>query len=544
MRKFIIAVLAGTVATAACAQPAAQTLSPTAPRLIIAIAVDQLSSDLWDQYRPHFRGGLKRIGGGAVYRNGYHSHAATETCPGHSTLLTAKRPATNGIVANVWVDQSVGRTDKNIYCAEDESVPGSTSTAYTVSPVHLNGPTLGDLLKARTPASRNVAIAGKDRSAVMMSGRNVDQRWYWDGKTFATDIKGVAVPRPVAFGNQAVAAMVAAGAPPLDPPALCQAKSRAYQLTPAIKVGDNRLSRAAGDARAFRASPELDGATLALAAGLVQEMRLGRGPATDILSVGLAATDYVGHAFGTDGMEMCLQLLALDRELGDFFAQLDRSGIDYAVVLTSDHGGMDIPERLREKGITSAARAEPGLAAGEVGKLLAPQFGRTESVLRGIGIGGDIWIDSAVPAAQKATVLRAASEHYAAHPQVHAAYTRAQIMAVPMPGGAPDKWSIIQRVRASFDPARSGDLYVVLKEYISPIPVASVGYAATHGSPWDYDRRVPIIFWRKGMKPVGSDQAVETVDIMPTLAALIGLAIQPASVDGRCLSVAGVNCAR
>ena len=42
-----------------------------------------------------------------------------------------------------------------------------------------------------------------------------------------------------------------------------------------------------------------------------------------LLSVGLSATDYVGHGTGTEGAEMCMQMLALDRELGDFFARLD-----------------------------------------------------------------------------------------------------------------------------------------------------------------------------------------------------------------------------
>ena len=535
MRKLLLGLVAGLVSSQAVAAP---------PKLIVAISVDQLSSDLFEQYRGRLTGGLARIATGTAYRNGYQSHAATETCPGHSTILTARRPASNGIIANVWIDQATARADKSIYCSEDESVAGSTSTSYTVSASHLRGQTLGELLKARSPVSRNVAVAGKDRAAVMMGGRNADQRWYWDGKSFSTDLKGAAVPRSVVSFKAALATAIATARPPLAPPAICQAKARAYQLTPALKVGDNRLERAAGDARQLRISPELDGATLALAAALAEEMRLGRGQATDVLSIGLAATDYVGHAYGTDGMEMCLQMLALDRELGDFLARLDRGGVDYAVVLTADHGGMDIPERLREKGVAGAARAAAGLAASEVGKILAPRFGRTESVLKGIGIGGDIWVDAAVPAAQKAAVLRAAKETYAAHSQVYAAYTSAELRAAAMPAGSPDKWSIMQRVRASFDPARSGDLIVVLKEHISPIAAPSAGYAATHGSPWDYDRRVPILFWRKGQAPAASDLAVETVDIMPTLAAMAGLALKPGSVDGRCLSATGVTCPR
>jgi arylsulfatase A-like enzyme len=83
----------------------------------------------------------------------------------------------------------------------------------------------------------------------------------------------------------------------------------------------------------------------------------------------------------------------------------------------------------------------------------------------------------------------------------------------------------------------------VLKQYISPIPVATAGYAATHASPWDYDRRVPIIFWRPGQPAVASDRAVETVDIMPTLAALLGLPIDSAAIDGTCLAgIPGIAC--
>ena len=72
MRKFILAAaLAVAVPTAACAQPAAPAaLKPAAPRLLVVISVDQLSADLFDEYRPHFTGGLARLASGAVFRNG------------------------------------------------------------------------------------------------------------------------------------------------------------------------------------------------------------------------------------------------------------------------------------------------------------------------------------------------------------------------------------------------------------------------------------------------------------------------------------------
>src|SRR3954453_10009647 len=105
MRKFILAAAAALFAS----QSAAQTPAP--PKLLVVISVDQFSADLFDEYRPQFTSGLARLATGTVFRNGYQSHAATETCPGHSTILTGDHPSRTGIIANSWVDQSVQRAD-------------------------------------------------------------------------------------------------------------------------------------------------------------------------------------------------------------------------------------------------------------------------------------------------------------------------------------------------------------------------------------------------------------------------------------------------
>ena len=154
MRKLILAASLVFAAPALATPPIMPPTPMGPPRLLIVISVDQLSSDLWDEYRPQFTGGLARLANGAVFRNGYQSHAATETCPGHSTILTGVRPARNGIVANVWSDPDAPRSDKAIYCAEDERAPGTTSAEYKVSPVHLRVPALGfGSCRQRTPLS-------------------------------------------------------------------------------------------------------------------------------------------------------------------------------------------------------------------------------------------------------------------------------------------------------------------------------------------------------------------------------------------------------
>ena len=543
MRLFGLMLLAGALATPACAQPAPPPRPAGQPALIVALSIDQLSSDLFDQYRPVLLGGIGRLSRGTTFRNGYQSHNATETCPGHSTIMTGSRPSRTGIIANYWFDLKQTRSDKGVYCSEDERIAGSSSTAFTVSPYHLRVPTLGDRWKALHPAARNVAVAGKDRSAVMMSGHAADQRWYWDGKTFATDLKGAPIPLSVTATRAAITNAVAEARPALQMPALCQKMAQAVPIEGGgPPVGGGTFARAAGDAAAFRKSPEFDGATLALAASLIEEMKLGRGASTDIISIGLAGTDVVGHSFGTQGAEMCLQLFSLDRDLGDFFKYLDAKGIDYLVMLTADHGGQDIPERKRLQGVPGAARTPAALAASEMGKAIGARLGLKGPVLYGDGSFGDMYVDRTLSNADRARATAAAIAAYRAHPMVEAVFTHAQILATPSPTAPPDQWSLIERARASFDDQRSGDFLVMLKRDITPIADTRF-YAATHGSPWDYDRRVPILFWRRGMAPSDRAEAIETADIMPTLAATLGLAVDPRSIDGECLAgISGIIC--
>ena len=529
------------VTPAALAQDAPARTAPAvpaakpAPKLIVVISVDQFSADLFAEYRNHFTGGFRRLLTGAVFPSGYQSHAATETCPGHSTILTGMRPARTGIIANNWTDLKAARTDKSIYCAEDESIPGSNSLAYTVSDKHLLVPTLGERMKTANPATQTVSVGGKDRAAVMMGGHKVDELWWWDGKKFAS-YAGRATPQSVARVNAGVADKIAAGQLSLEEPDYCISRNRAVAIGSGKTVGTGRFERAPGDTRSFRASPEFDGAVFSLAAALVQEKNLGKGAATDIISIGASATDYVGHSYGTEGNEMCLQLAALDETMADFFDKLDTLGIDYEVVLTADHGGHDLPERNRDHGAPDAARIDPALNPKGMGAQVAAKLKLTGEILFGDPVG-DVWIDPKLTPAQRAAVTKEALSLYRAHPQVAAAFSRGEIEAAPAPTGPAETWSLIERAKASYHPLRSGDIVVALKPRITPIADPTRGYVATHGSFWDYDRRVPILFWRKGMAGFEQPLAVETVDIAPTLAATIGFPLGAPQVDGRCLDL-------
>jgi predicted AlkP superfamily pyrophosphatase or phosphodiesterase len=509
--------------------------TPAAPTLIVAISVDQFSADLFAEYRGQFTGGLKRLQEGAVFPSGYQSHAATETCPGHSTILTGDHPARTGIIANDWINLGNARDDKTVYCAEDESLPGSTSDKYTVSDRHLKVPTLGDRMKAANPAAKVISVAGKDRAAVMMGGHKVDELWWWDGKKFAS-YAGRTEPTAVAKANESAARIIASTAAPISLSPFCIQHSQAISIGDGKTVGTGRFARAAGDARSWRASPEFDQAVIGLAGDLIHDNKLGQGSTADIIAIGASATDYVGHTYGTSGSEMCINLTALDMALGNLLDLIDREGVDYLVVLTADHGGHDLPERNVQHAVPQAKRIDASLAPQVVGADIAKKLGLKAQPLNSRGVG-DIWIDQSLNAKLKAKVLTEALVAYRANPLVAAAFSKAEIAATQIPSTPPESWTLIERARASFDPDISGDLFVALKPRVMPIADPTKGYVATHGSIWDYDRRVPILFYRKGIKRFEQPLSVETVDIAPSLAAIIGLPVPAGEMDGRCLDM-------
>lgn len=549
MRPFVTPIaLALSLTLAACAGTAAKAPETAArfetpagpPRLIVAVSIDQFSADTFAQYRQRYSGGFVRLMNGAVFPSGFQSHSATETCPGHSTLLTGVRPARNGIVANSWFEPDGPRGDKPIYCAEDPTDPESSARNPVVSARNLKVPTLGELMKSADPATRNVAVSAKDRAVMMMGGHKIDAAWWWKGGSFVSH-KGVAASPAVVRVNTATAATIKGGAPAMAIPSWCAPSDLPVQVGKA-SYGTGRFLLEPGKEPQFRASPRMDSATIDLAIGLTDEMNLGKGTAPDVLSVSLSATDYVGHSTGTAGAEMCILQNQLDKDLGRLFAHLDAKGIDYMVVLSADHGGLDMPERMDQQAYPRAERVDTALLPEPLGKAVAAKTGIAVEgpLVFADGPFGDVYLSRKLDAAQRGKAIGALVSILKAHPQVAAVFTGEELAKTPLPTGNPQDWGLKDRARAAYHPGRSGDVVFLLERAVTPIPDFLTNiYVATHGSAWDYDRRVPILFWRKGMRGFEQPQPVETIDIAPTLAAILGLRVTDGTFDGRCLDLDG-----
>jgi predicted AlkP superfamily pyrophosphatase or phosphodiesterase len=540
------------MSTFAFSVQAAQTAQPPEqPTLIVAIAVDQFSAGIFDQYRTRFTGGLRRmIDAGVVFPNGYQSHAATETCPGHSTLLTGKHPSGTGIIANEWL----GPDGKTTYCLADPTmtVPGRPTEPR--GPANLRTSTLGEWLKAQNPASRVVAVSGKDRAAINMSGRGPDAVFWWDDELgFNTYVAPGADANqrlePVKAINEAIAKRWNKKLPtwkPLDSSCSRLNSEGTYDGTwhvnhhvpPDWKLAST--SQPYRNDKAFkrwvRASPIVDELTLDLATSLLNRYQLGRGSAPDLLAVSLSATDYIGHRYGNEGPEMCDQMAHLDKGLGAFFKRLDAARVRYVVVLSADHGGIDAAERVRMKGFPAERMtADVGRVVDEYlrGSGLHLGFDAFEYVSYGLYFTRA----QTITAEQRDRISAAAIGYLKQQPWITEAFAKADILKVQVrPGVPPDEMTLQERFAESVDAERSPDILIAFKPYTTMDRVDPNGfYIAEHGSPWNYDRRVPIVFWRPGHPGYEQYLPIETVDIAPTLAGLVG--VPHPVVDGRCIDL-------
>lgn len=512
------------------------------PHLIVTLSVDQFGSILFNQYRGRLNGGLNRLSEqGRVYQNGYQAHALTETCPGHSTILTGANPERTGIPANDWT----GRTDgREVYCLaapQNTLAHGRNTDNGPVGPDQMRVDTLGDWLQARSPDSRIFAVSGKDRGAITLAGHHGKPFWYTDDFGFTTYVEPgqTAADRlaPVAALNARIAARLAA-----NPVTWTYTHDACRALEGTWTVGEQTFRSALPPANLqLDTSPTLDELTLEAATDLLQTQQLGQRGVVDMLGVSLSATDRVGHQFGQQGPEMCEQMHRMDTALGAFLDRLAEVPGGVVLVLTADHGGSDVPERMAEEGHPLAGRLDPALLPRVNADLRAKYSLGADPLVSG-GSGLMIAGEGGVPLTDAGLRVRIGADAVAAlraHPQIAGAWTMEEIMASPMPAAdaSPDELTLLERQRLSAVPGRSADILVVYTQGLLRSRGRVGATIANHGSPWDYDRRVPIIFWSPGVT-VGQERPlpIRTIDIAPTLANVIGVPT-PDTVQGRCIDL-------
>ncbi|MFZ1376495.1 MAG: alkaline phosphatase family protein [Geothrix sp.] len=516
------------------------------PKLVVVISIDQFSSELMQTYGPELTQGIARLRReGVFFTEAYHDHGFTETGPGHSVLLSGRFPANTGIVENRWLDRATGKV---VNCVEDAGTRALHAPAQASSSnERFLGDGLGDWLQAQVPGSRVFSVSGKDRAAILMAGRRpTGVYWFTGAAGFSTSTTyGDHLPTWLMRYDRSLSERIGTDSWlwSKDPGTL---EGRSGQWTVgALTVRNGTLPRLiqgagmpvdSGFEGRFRRTPFLDTVTLEAAEALLEGEKLGRGPATDLLAISFSATDYIGHRYGILSTEMRDQMHRLDRTLGRLLDRLQRRHPGAWVVLSADHGGLDLPEALLEQGLPARrALAEPFISALQA-DLRATFKVDADLVLANPEANNLYLVEATVQAArlQRRAVLQAAQAWLRARPEVADAFTAEELAATdPAPTDSPRHSSLRGLLRRSFHPARSGDILVAFKPMVvmnTPTP----DYITGHGTPNAYDRRVPLIFWGP-WKGGHRREPVRTVDLAPTLARELGL--KPGAVDGKVLDL-------
>ncbi len=493
------------------------------PRLAVMIAVDQLRGDLLLRYDSLFTGGFRRLlDQGAYYTAATHDHAGTETGPGHATLGTGVYPSHSGIVANDFlVLQGPGWKPVYVVSDNDVRIVGYPDEQGR-SPHYLKHTGFADWLEAARPTAKVFSVSGKDRAAILLAGEaRGDVYWFDHGPNrFVTSTyyrkdypawldslqANVITPELAAdtvWRNEIPQRWRGLAQPDSAP----WEADGAHSAFPHTYAGEKSMSGRETFNGWLAYTPYIDGAVLQVAEKALTAEGLGQDTIPDYLAISLSQTDYVGHTFGPLSQEQLDNLLRLDRELGAFFDSLDAhvGKGNWVVAFSADHGVLTQPEIRQQQG-------EPGQ--------------------RITGSWRKDLFDAA--AAAKGTGPVTGGRERAAEALERFPYVADAITYDELRGGAPAD-SFVTLYRHSFMEGRPTDNLGVLGVTIRPKEGTLLTYSSggtSHGTPYWYDRWVPVAFLGDGVPAERIDRRIATVDVAATLAAITNTPA-PKDLDGK-----------
>jgi predicted AlkP superfamily pyrophosphatase or phosphodiesterase len=497
------------------------------PRLVVLLVIDQFRGDYPDLYGQQWTHGLRRLfTSGAVFPLAEFPYADTVTCPGHASIGTGRLPSLHGMIGNEWYDQVLKRT---VLCSYDQTATsvafgGATGTEHH-SLHNLLVPAFADELRLQAPhPSQIVSVALKPRAAMSLGGHGgpgATVIWEEDRGVWATsdaytktpwpDVDAFVAAHPIAAAyGQTWTKLLPAPAYRFDDDAPGEASP-----APWGRVFPHKLeSRSGTPDNAFvstwERSPFSDAYVADLAMHLVETRRLGgRAGSTDMLAASFAALDLVGHEYGPRSHEVQDVMARLDMALGKLFDALDRSvgAGRYVVALGSDHGVAPLPEQSTAIGLDAGR-----IASAELRRTVQT----TTAQLLGEGTFYAAFVDPLVYLTPgTADKLRAKPGAIDAMKSALGAVKGIARVYGPdeLGGSTPTDDRFLQAWRRSYLPGRSGDFAVLPKPYWMVW-----GPGTTHGSPYGYDTRVPVVFMGAGIKAGRYLTPASPLDIAPTLA--------------------------
>ncbi|MFT4024624.1 MAG: alkaline phosphatase family protein [Flavihumibacter sp.] len=504
--------------------------SPSArPKLVVGMVVDQMRWDYLYRYADRYKanGGFKRLTSqGFSNENCFIPYTPTYTACGHTCIYTGSVPAVHGITGNNWIDRV---KNKSVYCTEDGSAEtvGSTSAAGRMSPANMLTSTITDELRISSNyRSKVIGIALKDRGAILPAGHAANAAYWFDNKTgnwISSTFYMKSLPAWLTQYNEEkhadqyyekgwstlypIGTYVNSSADDMPwegKPFGSEARNFPYDLKKFVGKNYNSIA----------STPWGNTMTLELAKLAVAQEKMGKGEFTDFLAVSLSSTDYVGHAFGPNSIEIEDTYLRLDQDLGAFFDYLDQTvgKGQWLFFISADHGVAHVPGFLQAhhqpgglfddvaamRDLNAKLNSVFGVQQLAMGSMYNNQVHINRERADSAGISRDKLVDQVVSfMGEREGVLRA--------------FDLAKTAQTTLPA------MIRDMVSNGYMPNRTGDVQVVL----NPQVMDNGPTGTTHGLWNAYDAHIPLVWYGWRIKPGRSNTEVYMTDIAPTVAALL-----------------------
>lgn len=498
------------------------------PKLIVGIVVDQMRYDYLSRYWDRFGdGGFKRmIREGFSNENHHFNYAPTYTGPGHASIYTGTSPANHGIISNDWYDKE---SKSMVYCAGDASVEtvGSTSTAGKMSPHRMISSTITDELQLTTlKKSKVIGISLKDRGAILPAGHAADLAlWFdsstggWISSTYYTKL----LPSWLrAFNKNGHTAKFLSGKwetmYPMGSYRNSLKDNSPYEGAftqdgePVFPYDLKKLSEKFGPGL-IRSTPFGNTITKDVAKAAIKGEGMGQDKITDFLALSFSATDYVGHQYGTYAIETEDTYLRLDKDIEDLLNYIDQEVGNENVLyfLTADHGAVVVPSHLQDMKIPGGY-FNAGELKNNITAYLAAAYGEgnwMESMSN-----SQVFLNKAAFAERGIAIAeleKKLSDYILSFDGVAQSFTGTDMKRLEY------RKRFAALLQNGYNSKRSGDvLYTLQPGWIS---YGMTG--TTHGSVYNYDTHVPMLWYGWKVAQGSSTQATRIPDIAATIAALL-----------------------
>ena len=507
------------------------------PKLVVGIVIDQMRYDYLTRFGKRFgNGGFNRlINEGFNCKNNHFNYIPTYTGPGHASVYTGTTPKYHGVIANYWYDKVL---KKSVYCASDDSVNavGTTNRAGKMSPHRMRSTTFADENRLFTQQrGKSIGVAIKDRGAILPAGHAANAAYWFHGKEEGNWISSTyymeTLPEWVKNFNKSNRAesYLKEWNTLYDISTYTESGPDLNQFEDGFKGKEtatfpydlNALKQQNDGFDILKATAYGNNLTTDFAIAALKGEQLGKDMNTDVLAVSYSSTDYVGHNFGVNSKEIEDTYLRLDKDIERFLNELDAyvGKGNYTVFLTADHGAVNVPAYLHTEkipaGYLNNKRDSDNFKA-----FLTKKYGASD-IVENVS-NNQIFLNKekldllgiAVSDVQEAIV-----NEIIAYPDVDKAYAASTMARTNFTTG------VEVLLQNGYNQKRSGDVLVVH----NPAFISYSRTGSTHGSGFNYDTHVPLIFFGNGIKQGTTLQKTVIPDIAPTLSALLGISFPNAS---------------